>query len=98
MGFAHISFLGITKTTDLNIQGPKMFILRNLKTPKGHTEIVKSEDRQDHGQQNETKDKYRTHNTTLKTKARVTRILQKLGSVQVLRTGNCSDRNIFNNF
>ena len=36
------------------------------------TEIVKSEDRQDHGQQKETKDKYGTHNTTLKTKAGVT--------------------------
>ena len=29
----------------------------------------KSEDRQENGQQNETKDKHRTHNTTLKTKA-----------------------------
>ena len=36
-------------------------------------EIVKSEDRQDHGQQNATKDKHRTHNTTLKTKAGVKR-------------------------
>ena len=35
---------------------------------RGRHEIIKSEDRQDHGQQNETKDKYRTHNTTLKTK------------------------------
>ena len=42
---------------------------RNSKIPKGQKEIVKSEDRQDHGQQNETKDKHRTHNTTLKTKA-----------------------------
>ena len=41
---------------------------RNSKIPKGQTEIVKSEDRQDHGQQNETKDKHRKHNTTLKTK------------------------------
>ena len=49
---------------------------RNLKKPKGQTEIEKSEDRQDHGQQNETKDKYRTHNTKLKTKAGVTRTLQ----------------------
>ena len=39
----------------------------------------KSEDRQDHGQQNETKDKHTTHNTTLKTKAGVTRTLQKPG-------------------
>ena len=46
---------------------------RNSKIPKGQTEIVKAEDRQDHGQQNETKDKHRTHNTTLKTKAGVTR-------------------------
>ena len=52
-------------------------IKRNSKTPKGQTEIVKSEDRQDHGQQNETKDKHRTHNTMLKTKAGVTRTLQK---------------------
>ena len=45
---------------------------RNSKIPKGQTEIVKSEDRQDHGQQNETKEKHRAHNTTLKTKAGVT--------------------------
>ena len=50
---------------------------RNSKIPKGQTEIVKSEDRQDHGQQNETKDKHRTHNTTLETKAGVTQTLQK---------------------
>ena len=47
--------------------------------PNGQTEIVKSEDRQDHSQQNETKDKHRKHNTTLKTKAGVTRTLQKPG-------------------
>ena len=52
---------------------------RNLKIPKGQTGIVMSEDRQDHGQQNEMKDKHRTHNTTLKTKAGVTRTLQKPG-------------------
>ena len=46
---------------------------------KGQTEIIKSEDRQDHGQQNETKDKQRTHNTTLKYKAGVTRTLQNQG-------------------
>ena len=40
---------------------------RISKIPKGHTEKVNSEDRQDHGQQKETKDKHRTHNTTLKT-------------------------------
>ena len=39
--------------------------------------IVKSEDRQDHGQLIETKAKHRTHNTTLKTKAVVTRVLKK---------------------
>ena len=52
---------------------------RNSKIPNGQTEIVKSEDRQDHGQQNETKDKHRTDNTTLKTKAGITRTLQKPG-------------------
>ena len=45
---------------------------RNSKISKGQTEIVKSEDRQDHDKQNDTKDKHRTHNTTLKTKAGVT--------------------------
>ena len=54
-------------------------IKRNSKIPKGHTEIVKSEDRQDHGQQNETKDKHIKHNTTLETKAGVTRTLKKPG-------------------
>ena len=38
----------------------------NSKIQKGQTEVVKSKDRQDHGQQNETKDKHRTHNTTMK--------------------------------
>ena len=50
---------------------------RNSKIPKGQTEIDKTEDREDHGQKNETKDKHRAHNTTLKTKAGVTRTLQK---------------------
>ena len=50
----------------------------NSNIPKGQTEIVKSEVSQDHGQPNETKDKHRTHNTTLKTKTGVTRTLQKL--------------------
>ena len=50
---------------------------KNSKILKEQTEIVKSEDRQDHGQQNETNDKHRTHNSTLKTKAGVTRTLQK---------------------
>ena len=57
----------------------KMTIKRNTMILKRQTEIVKSEDRQDHGQQNETKDKHRTHDTTLKTKAGVTRTLQKPG-------------------
>ena len=62
----------IYKTKRINSCGE-----RNSKIPKGQTEIVKSEDRQDHGQQNETKDKHTTHNTTLKTKAGITRTLQK---------------------
>ena len=33
---------------------------RNSKIPKGQTEIEKSEDREDHGQQNETKNKHTT--------------------------------------
>ena len=33
----------------------------------------------DHGQQNETKDKHRKHNTTLKTKDGFTRTLKKQG-------------------
>ena len=49
---------------------------RNSKIPKGQKENVKSEDKQDHGQQNETKDKHRTHNTTLKTKTAVTLTVQ----------------------
>ena len=53
--------------------------LKEFEDTKGQTEIVKSEDRQDHGQQNETKDKHRTHNTTLKTKAGIKRTLQKPG-------------------
>ena len=43
----------------------------------GQTEIFKSEDRQDHGLQNETKDKHVAHNITLRTKAEVTQTLQK---------------------
>ena len=39
---------------------------------RGQTEIVKSEDRKDHGQ-------HRTRTTTLKTKAGVTRSLQTSG-------------------
>ena len=52
---------------DNNNTRPPYNIKRNSKIPKGQTEIVKLEDRQYHGQQNETKDTYRTHNTTLKT-------------------------------
>ena len=37
---------------------------------------VKSGKRQVYGQQNKTNEKYKTHNTTLKTKAGVTRTLQ----------------------
>ena len=51
--------------------------LRNSKIPKEQTEIVKSKDRQDHGQQNKMKDKHRTHDTSLKTIVGVTRTLQK---------------------
>ena len=45
--------------------------------PKGQTEIVKSEDKINHGQQKEKADKYNHHNTILTTKARVSRNLQK---------------------
>ena len=38
--------------------------IRNSKITKGQTEIVKSEDRQDNGQQNETKDKQNTQHDT----------------------------------
>ena len=60
---------------------PRYSTERNSKIPKGQTEIVQSEDRQDHGQQK--KDKQRTHNTTRKTKARVTRTLQKPGNIEI---------------
>ena len=53
----------------------KQVLQRNSKIP----EIVKSEDRTDHGQQNETIDKHTTRNTTLKTKAGVRRTLRKPG-------------------
>ena len=42
---------------------------KEFEDTKGADRNRKSEDRQDHGQQNETKNKHRTHNTTLKTKA-----------------------------
>ena len=53
--------------------------VKEYEDTKGADRNRKSEDRQDHGQQNETKDKHRTHNTTLQTKAGVTRSLQKPG-------------------
>ena len=52
---------------------------RNSKIPKGQSEIVISKDRQEHGQRSETKNGQRTHNTTLKTEAGVTRTLQNQG-------------------
>ena len=39
------------------------FSQKNSKIPKWQTEVNKSKDRQDHGQQNETKNKHTTHNT-----------------------------------
>ena len=59
-----------------------IYIIRlktNSKIPKGQTKIVKLEDRQDHGKQNETKDNHRTHNTSLKAKSGQTRTLQSHG-------------------
>ena len=56
-----------------------MIIQKEFEDTKGSDRNRKSEDRQDHGQQNETKAKHRTHNTTLKTEAGVTRTLQKQG-------------------
>ena len=50
---------------------------RDSKIPKGQTEILNSDSRED--QQNETKDKHTIHNTTLKAKPGVTQILQKPG-------------------
>ena len=38
---------------------------KNSKIPKGQTEIVQSEDKQYHGQQQRTKDKHSTHNTSV---------------------------------
>ena len=52
---------------------------------KGADRNIKSGDRQGHGHLNETNDKHRTHTTTLKTKAGVTRTLPKPDLVQVLR-------------
>ena len=46
-----------------------MYMCKEFEDAKGQTEIFESENRQDHGQQNETKDKHRTQNTTLKCKA-----------------------------
>ena len=68
--FAHVVVAGQEKIVTL--VGYKAH-KRTSKIPQGQTEIVKSEDRQDHGQKNETKNKHTTHNTTLKTKAGLTR-------------------------
>ena len=54
---------------------------RNWKIPKGQREILKSKEKQDHSQQNETKDNHRTYNTTLKTKAIATRTLQTVTKI-----------------
>ena len=62
-------FLMLLKVLPFHKQSYAKLSPRNSKIPKGQTEIVKSEGRQDHGKQNETKDKHRTHITTLKTKA-----------------------------
>ena len=51
--------------------------LKEFEHTKGADRTRRSEDRQDHGPQNETKDKHRTYNTTLNTKAGVTGTLQK---------------------
>ena len=56
-----------------------MILKEEFEDTKGAGRNRKSEDRQDHCQQNETQDKHITHNTTLKTKAGVTRTLQKPG-------------------
>ena len=54
---------------------------KEFENTKEVEEIVKTEDRQDHGQQNETKDKQITHNTTLKTKAGVKQTLPNQGEL-----------------
>ena len=64
--FANDSLIKVTPILFLT----KWFFMNNAKG-------IQKEDRQDHGQQNETKDKHRAHNITLKTKAGVTRTLQK---------------------
>ena len=58
-----------------------------LVSSKEQAEIVKWKNGQIYDQQKETKDKYSTHNTTLKTKARVQRIIQKLGWLLVFWKG-----------
>ena len=61
-------------------------VKRNSKIPKGQTEIVKLEDRQDHGQHINTM-KHKTNriqNTTLKTKTGVTRTLLKISILTFL--------------
>ena len=41
----------------------KRMKIKEFEDTKGQTEIITSEDIQDHGQQNETKDKQRAHST-----------------------------------
>ena len=43
--------------------------------------MVLSEDRPDHGQQNEMKDKHRTHNTTLKSKT----VVQRINDISIMK-------------
>ena len=49
------------------------FCKKNLKIPKGKSEVIKVKDGQ-----NQEQDKHSTHNTTPKTKAELTQTLQKL--------------------
>ena len=67
------------KVEELKMSTSNVVFKRNLKIPKGQTDIARSEDRQDHGQENKTKDKHRPHDITVKHKAGVTRTLQKQG-------------------
>ena len=63
----------LTASSDIiKLVGP----LTNSKIPKGLTKIVKSEDKQDHGQQYKTEDKHRKNDITLKPKAKVIRTLK----------------------
>ena len=53
------------------------FLNKYWKIPKGQTEII-SQNRQDHGQQNATKDTHRTHNTSLKTDSAFLKFMQQV--------------------